>query len=541
MLEIIGGIVVLGAIATGFFTLSKNMDSKDYDIDVVSDYMKFKSALLKFRKEEKRKCESLKELEKYIEKSEDIKWEYYNITVDEKYLVVKGAKHFDAKNIIKRVGGTSYINGNKIYLSFLSLTKVSKVEPVAKFKIIPSENIYTTTNIEYDTSETVVEDGKVVEYKWEDKEPRFKEPGTYIVRLKVKDINGNWSNWYEREILVLEKKGIKSISCGYEFAYIIHENGSVDVVGRNDSGQLALGHNEFVDARKFSINLENVESISAGEDHALIRTYDRKIYAVGNNKKGQLGLGTKINSKIPKEIWGLEFIKQVEAGKNFSGALTVSGSVFTWGDNEYGQLGNETSLMRDIPKKIDAISNIKQISFGNKHALALTYDGMVYSWGCNKYGQLGVGYKGKNLEPTLSEFKNIVYICAGKDTSYAINENGRVYVCGKNSSNQLGIDGERELVFPKENLNLKKIVTVESKGDFAVAVDEVGRVYTWGRYRHTDREFENKPTLIEGLKYIKSICTSLDKAYVVDEKDCVYAWSSIINDKEKLELKIEEE
>ncbi|WP_338537332.1 RCC1 domain-containing protein [Helicovermis profundi] len=538
---IIGSVVVVGLLAGGIFAFSRSNNSKLDNIDVIGDYTIYKSALLKFRKSEKRKCENLKDLVKYIETDKELPYERYNITVDEKYFVVKNTKNLDVASIIKRIGGTSYQNGNKLYLSFLSLTKVSKIEPVASFKVIPSENIFTTTNIEYDTSGVVAEDGKVADYKWEGNEVRFSEEGTYIVRLKIKDINGNWSDWYEKELLVQEKKGLKSVSCGYECAYIVHENGKVDVLGRNELGQLGTGTNESLSKRTYAINLDNVESLSAGEEHAVFKTYNGKIFSIGSNKKGQLGLGTKINSKIPKEIWGLEHIKQVESGKSFSGALSVSGSVYTWGDNDYGQLGNEKNLMRNIPKKIELLSNIKQISFGNKHALALTYDGMVYSWGSNENGQLGVGFKGKSLEPTLSEFKNAKFVCAGKDASYVINEVGRVLVCGRNTSNQLGIVGEKEIVFPIENMNLKNIVYISSVGDFAVALDNIGKVYSWGRYKHSDEDYNQKPSLIDGVKYTKSISTTVDSVFIINEKNNVYTWSSVLEKRDKLELIIEDD
>lgn len=532
LLLIIASIVIVKMIMS-------SPDEED-DIDVVAEYSILKTALLNYRKSGSKKCNSIIDLKEYVEKPDEISWSRYNITIDEKFLVVKNAKSLDSNSILKKIGGSSYSNAGKLYLSFLSLNKISSVDVIAKFTIIPPEDIYTTTTVEYDTSACSSEDNEVAEYKWEGNESRFDEPGIHLIRLKIKDKNGNWSEWYDKELEVKEKKGLKSIVSGFDCTYVVHNSGRVDLYGNNEYGQLGTGNVEPLNERNFGVNFSNVDMIASGEYHILIKTYDGRVLSLGKNNYGQLGLASRSDSKIPKEIWGLESIKMVSAGKTFSGALTTGGRVYTWGDNEFGQLAYEKGPYREIPKMVEDVENIKQISFGYNHALALTFDGHVIAWGGNDYGQLGVGFKGRTLEPTITEFKNAKYVCAGKYVSYVVTEAGRVIAAGQNNKSQLAISGEKEILFPEEVLTVKGAVKVEASncGNFVLVMDEIGGIYTWGQYNTLNEEFHEKPFKVPGVKYIKDLSATSYEAYIINEKDDVFKWDSDISKLHQVKLKL---
>lgn len=536
---IIGVLVLLIIASVVIVKMIMGSSEVEDDIDVVEEYSRLKTALLNFRKSGSKKCNSITDLKEFVDRPNDITWDRYNITIDEKFLVVKNAKSLDSNLILKKVGGTSYSNSGKLYLSFLSLSKISSVDVIAKFTIIPPEEIYTTTTVEYDTSACSAEDNEIKEYKWEGNESRFDEPGIHLIRLKVKDKNGNWSEWYDKELEVKERKGLKSIVSGSDSTYVVHNSGKVDVYGNNDNGQLGTGNTEPVNERKFGVNYSNVDMISAGEYHILIKTYDGRVLSLGKNNYGQLGIASRADSKIPKEVWGLESIKMVSAGRAFSGALTTGGRVYTWGDNEFGQLAYEKNPYREIPKMVEDVENVKQISFGYNHALALTFDGRVIGWGGNDCGQLGVGFKGRTLEPTITEFKSAKYVCAGKYVSYVVTEAGRVAVAGLNNKSQLAIPAEKEILFPEEILTVKGASKVEASngGSFAIVMDEIGSVYTWGQYNSLSEKFHEKPFKVPGVKYIKDLSSSSTEAYIISEKDDVFRWGSEITNADQLELK----
>ena len=527
----VGVTVVVAAVAV----LKMANKGEKIDIDeVINDFRVLRSAFIQFKKEDKGLCEDLKTLVPYLKEKRNIEWDRYAISIDQKYMIVKEANRIDTETILKRIGGASFTKGSKLYLSFSSINTISKVEPVAKFRVIPAEGYTTTTRIEFDHSASVTEDNEIQEVKWENMQNRYAEAGIKKIRLKVQDKNGNWSEWAEEQIVVKELKGVKSISAGYDSVYIVHNNGRADGFGRNDFGQLAMGDTVPAARRKTLRLVDNADMISSGEFHTLILTNDRKVYTCGRNHFGQLGLGDRTDTVTPKQIWGLESIKQISAGENFAAALSSSGHVYTWGNNEYGQLGTEPSYFKEIPARVEGIENIKAISCGSTHLLALGFDGNVYAWGDNRNGQLGLGFKGKNHEPTVTTVSGIKGICAGRGFSLAITEAGKVKVWGINSKNQLGIVGESEILFPQDLLEVKAIAELSSKGNFVVARDDIGQVYTWGHYSGIDDDYPMKPTRVGDMKYIKSVASTTDAGYAVDEKGDVLRWDRNLGKIEKV-------
>ena len=517
----VGVTVVVAAVAV--MKMAGKGEKIDID-EVINDFRVLRSAFIQFKKEDKGLCEDLKTLIPYMKEKRNIDWDRYSISIDQKYMIVKEANRIDTETIIKRIGGASFAKGSRLYLSFSSINTISKVEPVAKFRVIPAEGYTTTTRIEFDYSASVTEDNEIQEVKWENMQNRYAEPGIKKIKLKVQDKNGNWSEWAEEQIVVKEVKGVKAISAGYDSVFIVHNNGRADGFGRNDFGQLAMGDTVPAARRKTLRLIDNADMIASGEFHTVILTNDRKVYTCGRNHFGQLGLGDRTDSVSPKQIWGLESIKQVSAGENFAAALSTSGHVYTWGNNEYGQLGTEPSYFKEIPAKVEGIENIKAISCGSTHMLALGFDGNVYAWGDNRNGQLGLGFKGKNHEPIVTTVAGMKGICAGRGFSLAITEAGKVKVWGMNSKNQLGIVGESEILFPQDLLDVKTIAELSTNGNFVVARDDIGQVYTWGHYSGIDDDYPMKPVRVGELKYIKSVAATTDAGYAVDEKGEVLRW-----------------
>ncbi len=526
---LIGGVGLTAVIAAvAIYKMAGQGEKIDID-EVINDFRVLRTAFSQFKKDGKGLCEDLKSLIPYMPEKRNIKWERYAISIDQKYMIVKDAKSMPAEQILKRLGSTSFAKNNKLFLSFGSVTTISKIEPVAKFRIIPSEGFTTITRIEFDYSGSVTEDDEISDVKWENMQNRYAEHGIKKIRLKVQDKNGNWSEWAEEQIVVKELKGVKSINSGHDSVYIVHNNGKADGFGRNEFGQLAMG-NTVPLARRKTLNLvDNAEQIDGGEFHTVILTYDRKVLTCGRNNFGQLGQGDRTDAVSTKQIWGLENIKHISAGDNFGAALSTSGHVYTWGNNEYGQLGIEPSYFKELPTKVEGIENIKAISCGSTHMLALGYDGIVYSWGDNRNGQLGLGFKGKNHEPVVTTIAGIKGICAGRGFSLAITEAGKVKGWGMNSKNQLGILGESELLFAETILDVKAIVELKSKGNFVVALDDIGQVYTWGHYSGVDDDYPMKPVRIGEFKYIKSVSATTDAGYAIDDKGDVLRWGRNIN------------
>jgi alpha-tubulin suppressor-like RCC1 family protein len=93
------------------------------------------------------------------------------------------------------------------------------------------------------------------------------------------------------------------------------------------------------------------------------------------------------------------------------------------------------------------LEGIVQASVSNGHGLALTRDGQVYAWGTNVYGELGQGTvypsflerAARVLAPQGTGFLgDVVMVAAGSRHSLALDNGGRVYSWGNGDVGQLG-------------------------------------------------------------------------------------------------------
>ncbi len=84
---------------------------------------------------------------------------------------------------------------------------------------------------------------------------------------------------------------------------------------------------------------------------------------------------------------------------------------------------------------------VSQIAAGVGHSLALLDDGTVWAWGDNRFGQLGDGTLIERSAPVraLGFSGPVRAIAAGDNHSVALQENGRVYTWGANDRRQLGV------------------------------------------------------------------------------------------------------
>lgn len=80
--------------------------------------------------------------------------------------------------------------------------------PVASFNLEGNKDyVYAGEQVKFDTSASAVPDGdKIVEYDWKNKKDVYSksEAGSKTVSLRVKDEEGNWSNWTEKTFYILD-------------------------------------------------------------------------------------------------------------------------------------------------------------------------------------------------------------------------------------------------------------------------------------------------------------------------------------------------
>lgn len=76
------------------------------------------------------------------------------------------------------------------------------------------------------------------------------------------------------------------ISCGYHFFMALTEDGKVFVMGKNDYGQLGLGHLKDVSTPTYLKSLQGlpVMQIAAGAYHSIVLTVSSNIFSFGKNR-----------------------------------------------------------------------------------------------------------------------------------------------------------------------------------------------------------------------------------------------------------------
>ena len=292
------------------------------------------------------------------------------------------------------------------------------------------------------------------------------------------------------------------------------EEGKVYTWGDNNNGELGdgmtgVGYRNFRAIPMCISDLENdlkgKKIVEIHSDNAIIaRDVEGKIYTWGENYEGQLGNGTTKSSNIPICISDLENdlkgkkIVEINSDRTII-ARDEEGKIYTWGENDDGQLGNGTMESSSIPVCISDLENdlkgkkIVEINRDNT-IIARDEEGKIYTWGENRYGQLGNGtMENSSIPVCINDLNNdlkgkkIVEILDYTDTTMiALDEEGKIYTWGENYYGKLGNGTMESSSTPvcisdlENDLKGKRIVDIMDYDGTMVALDEEGKVYTWG-------------------------------------------------------------
>lgn len=228
------------------------------------------------------------------------------------------------------------------------------------------------------------------------------------------------------------------------------------------------------------------------------------------NKKGVLGNQTGIsskNQKIPRIIQSLKNkeIIDISMGNHHMGAVTKNGEVYTWGHLSYGKLGHSLDILNPeldltstsgrssidkskikIPKKIEKIPKAKKVLCKYNNTFILTEEGEVLVLGSFEKGINGTGRKREAIEvpEKIKEFKNkkITSLSGGNNFCLALDDQGKVYSWGLNNYGQLG-EGDsyvEDRPVKIEALENSKIIKISCGENFAMALNDQGKVFSWG-------------------------------------------------------------
>ncbi|KAJ0392770.1 hypothetical protein P43SY_009330 [Pythium insidiosum] len=197
-----------------------------------------------------------------------------------------------------------------------------------------------------------------------------------------------------------DKYVVTSAAVSYHHSAVITSAGELLTFGMNDCGQLGLDHTQHQHTPQLvdALSSQVVTKVACGLYHTVVTTAGGELYAFGKNDYGQLGLGHARNVKLPTLVRVTigdsdEKVVDVSCGYYHTVAVTDKGKLLTWGRNDYGQLGIGSKDHKNVPQYVPLplSSRIRKASCGCYHTLILLANGRVMVFGRNNKGQLGAG------------------------------------------------------------------------------------------------------------------------------------------------------
>jgi alpha-tubulin suppressor-like RCC1 family protein len=207
------------------------------------------------------------------------------------------------------------------------------------------------------------------------------------------------------EGLPQEEKPIKVIAGGNS-SMILYPNGDIYVFGANNFGQLGMITNDQRNTGKNNINNQltpiqlvlpdkkKAIDVNCGDYHTGALCKNGDVFFWGRNNHGQLGLGHRYDQLTPQllnlEIFKDEKVKQLALGSSHSVILLENGDIYGFGGNQYGQLGGGKSTSNPRHLKLPLSGEKPLQIFVGYHQNFVACQTKYYTFGKND-DNLGLG------------------------------------------------------------------------------------------------------------------------------------------------------
>ena len=303
------------------------------------------------------------------------------------------------------------------------------------------------------------------------------------------------------------------MACGQYHTITLSDDGTAHSFGRNNEGQLGLGHNKFSISLPTPIpNLPQINMISCGWYFTVCVDHEGFIWSFGHNDAGQLGTGNKTNFNVPQKLQNIPPVLSVSCGARYTLMITNDDNLWSCGSNQHGQLCHGDTEDHFMPQKT-SFSNISKISTGYDHSLFENNKGEIYSCGFNLYGQCGLGhFNHPQIAPSLiPNTPSIIvrFVCAANQSLFLDSE-GNVYSIGNNSHGELGLGHNRNKNVLNKIPNIPPIKIISCANASCYLLDFEGNLWSFGcnydgQLGHGDPTNKNIPKQISSLKDIQQI------------------------------------
>jgi alpha-tubulin suppressor-like RCC1 family protein len=151
----------------------------------------------------------------------------------------------------------------------------------------------------------------------------------------------------------------------------------------------------------------------------------------------------------PAPPFNASAIRKVCTGTTYSTALLTNGTVWTWGT---GALGDGLVTPHASPKPVPRLSNVVDVDCEQSRTVAADAAGSVWEWGEIETVSFGVGGSSpETMVPgRVADIGNIVQVRTTNFNTVALDNTGRLWTWGINFNGQLGNGTTEDNFVPKQ-------------------------------------------------------------------------------------------
>ncbi|ETV97749.1 hypothetical protein, variant 4 [Aphanomyces invadans] len=165
---------------------------------------------------------------------------------------------------------------------------------------------------------------------------------------------------------------VVQVACGYYHSVALTQSGKVFTFGRNDYGQLGLGHNHTVSTPSLVAYLTafTIVDVACGCYHTLTLSDLGRVYPFGRNNHGQLGTGNTLDSTFPTYIESLRDVRVWKIAAGFYHSVCLTGNARPrWMDRAppVSSLATDLAKLVNNPQRSDVQFRVDgQLIYGHR-------------------------------------------------------------------------------------------------------------------------------------------------------------------------------
>lgn len=355
------------------------------------------------------------------------------------------------------------------------------------------------------------------------------------------------------------KKNIAQVEAGYQTSMYLDENGDLYAVGGYSYGLLGDGNSysqssqfkkvEFpagVKISKFSFNHQSVVAIDTegrawgwgysgcGVNGLDADKYSPTLIANGSNRFADVSISSETGLLLDKDgyVWAtgyyvgdgkydkntklsnpiLQFVNsgikvkklaQMRGYSSNAGVIDIEGKIWMWGPNSKTLVPDQGTIDY-TPRCISEVAGIEEVEFEelvltDNYAMALDNEGSLWLWGSSNIIEESMLQGAKNVPTKVDSNyfgnKKIKLITgssyySSSDVAIAVDEDGKVWTWGNGTTGQLGNGANASSGIPVciSDIQESKLYGVEIKDigisynnvSHVIAVDTNNKIYAWG-------------------------------------------------------------